>query len=68
MPGCGRPYAAAGIGHYWRVECSATTGGLSVLCYRLDPTTGAYATAGVHSGMLAVTEPVSLMIDLATLL
>lgn len=61
-------YAAAGISHYWRVESSAPMGGLSVFCYRLDPTTGAYATAGVHSGLLAVTEPVSLAIDLTALL
>jgi Uma2 family endonuclease len=61
-------YAASGIGHYWRVEYSAPTGGLSVFCYRLDPTTSGYAAAGVHSGMLAVTEPVSLTIDLTALL
>ena len=61
-------YAAVGIGHYWRVEISAPTSGLSVFCYRLDPTTGTYAAAGVHSGLLAVNEPVSLAIDLGSLL
>jgi len=60
-------YAAAGIGHYWRVEHNNQTGSLSVFCYRLDPTTGAYATAGVQSRMLAVTEPVNLAIDLTAL-
>lgn len=44
-------YSAAGISHYWRVE-RGPMGGLSVFCYRLDPTTGVYATAGVHSGLL----------------
>lgn len=61
-------YAAARIGHYWRVEHSAAGGGLSVFCYRLDPTTGVYATAGVHSGLLAVTDPVNLAIDLTALI
>jgi Uma2 family endonuclease len=61
-------YAAAGIEHYWRVESTAPSGGLSVFCYRLDPTTGVYATAGVHSGTLAVIEPIGLTIDLAALL
>jgi Uma2 family endonuclease len=60
-------YATAGIGHYWRVEFSSRTGALSVFCYRLDPTTGAYATAGVHTGTLTVTEPISFTIDLAKL-
>src|SRR5467141_1008854 len=35
-------YAAAGIGHYWRMEHDADLSGLSVFCYRLDPTTGTY--------------------------
>ena len=61
-------YAVAGIGHYWRVEHGARSGSLSMFCYRLDPTTGSYATAGVHSGTIAVSEPVSLAIDLTALL
>jgi Uma2 family endonuclease len=60
-------YAAAGIEHYWRVEHNARNGGLSVFCYRLDPTTGSYSAAGVHSGKLTVSEPVSLAIDLSAL-
>jgi len=35
---------------------------------RLRPTTGGYATSGVPSGLLTVAEPVSLAIDLTTLL
>jgi Uma2 family endonuclease len=61
-------YAAAGIANYWRVEHDPAETSLSVFCYRLDPTTGTYASAGVHSGKIAVTEPVAVTIDLATLL
>ncbi|HXP18382.1 MAG TPA: Uma2 family endonuclease [Streptosporangiaceae bacterium] len=61
-------YAAAGIMHYWRLEHDASESFLSVFCYRLDPTTGAYSSAGVHSGKMTVTDPVSVDIDLTTLL
>jgi hypothetical protein len=52
----------------WRVEHDPAEGTLSVFCYRLDPTTGAYASAGVHTGKMTVTDPVSVTIDLASLL
>jgi Uma2 family endonuclease len=61
-------YAAARIPHYWRLEHDPAAGTLSVYCYRLDPTTGAYASAGVHTGKMTVTDPVSVTIDLASLL
>jgi Uma2 family endonuclease len=61
-------YATAGIANYWRVEHDPAKGSLSVFCYRLDPTTGTYASSGVHSGELAVTEPFGMVLDLATLL
>ncbi|HEY1617573.1 MAG TPA: Uma2 family endonuclease [Streptosporangiaceae bacterium] len=61
-------YAAARIPHYWRVEHDPAESALAVFCYRLDPTTGAYASAGVHTGKLAVTDPVAVAIDLTTLL
>jgi Uma2 family endonuclease len=60
-------YAAARITHYWRVEHDPAEKALSVFCYRLDPTTGAYASAGVHTGKLIVTDPVAVTIDLNTL-
>jgi hypothetical protein len=41
---------------------------LSVFCYRLDPITGTYASAGVHTGKMTVTEPVPITIDLTELL
>ena len=61
-------YAAARIPHHWRVEHDPAAGTLFVYCYRLDPTTGAYASAGVHTGKMTVTDPVSVTIDLASLL
>ncbi len=61
-------YAAARIAHYWRVEHDLTENALSVFCYRLDPTTGAYASAGVHTGKMTVTDPITVTIDLTTLL
>jgi len=61
-------YAAAGIGYYWRVEHDAAESVLSVFCYRLDPTTATYASAGVHSGKISVTDPVSVSVDLTTLI
>ncbi len=61
-------YAAAGIMSYWRLEHDASESILSVFCYRLDPTTRTYASAGVYSGKMTVTDPVSVTIDLTTLL
>jgi Uma2 family endonuclease len=61
-------YAASRIPHYWRVEHDLAEQALSVFCYRLDPTTGTYASAGVHTGTLTVTEPVTITVDLAALL
>jgi len=61
-------YAASRIPHYWRVEHGPAEKILSVFRYRLDPTTGTYASAGVHTGNMAVTEPVSITIDLTALL
>ena len=61
-------YAAAGIRHYWRIEHDPAQSILSVFCYRLDPATAAYASAGVHTGKMTVTDPVSITIDLTALL
>jgi Uma2 family endonuclease len=61
-------YAAARIPHYWRIEHDLDERALSVFCYRLDPTTGTYASAGVHTGKMTVTEPVTIAVDLTTLL
>jgi Uma2 family endonuclease len=61
-------YAAARIPYYWRLELDPAEQILSVFCYRLDPTTGAYASAGVQTGKMTVIEPVGVTIDLATVL
>ena len=61
-------YAAARIPHYWRVEHDPPERSLSVFTYRLDPTTGAYASAGANTGKMTVTEPVTITIDLTALL
>lgn len=59
-------YAAARITHYWRAEQDAE-GVLTIFRYRLDPTTGSYAPAGAHTGKMAVSEPVTVTIDLTGL-
>jgi Uma2 family endonuclease len=61
-------YAASRIPYYWRIEHDAAEETLSVFCYRLDPTTGTYASAGVHTGTMTVTEPVVINVDLTALL
>ncbi|GAA1014876.1 hypothetical protein Aple_053000 [Acrocarpospora pleiomorpha] len=61
-------YAAAGIKHYWRVELDDHDHGPAVFRYRLDPTTGLYASAGVDTGKLKVSAPLSLEIDLIELI
>lgn len=61
-------YATARIPHYWRIEHDPAEKILSIFCYRLDPTTGAYASAGVHTRKMTVTDPVSVTIDLTALL
>jgi hypothetical protein len=60
--------AASRIPNYWRVEHDTAEQALSVFCYRLDPTTSTYASAGIHTGKMTVTEPVTITIDLSTLL
>ena len=59
-------YAAARIEHFWRIEQNAE-GALTIFRYRLDPTTGSYASAGAQSDTLSVSEPVAVTVDLAEL-
>ncbi len=61
-------YAAARIPHYWRIEHQPADGTLCLYSYRLDPTTGTYASAGIHASTLTITEPVAVTIDLGALL
>lgn len=61
-------YAAAGIGHFWRIEdIDDGKRTLTVFRYRLDPTTRTYASAGIDSTRLAVREPLNLTVGLADL-
>jgi len=62
------PRPASRILHYWRIEHDLAEQTLSVFCYRLYPNTGTYASAVVHTGKMTVTEPVTITIDLSTLL
>ncbi|HEY4021052.1 MAG TPA: Uma2 family endonuclease [Pseudonocardiaceae bacterium] len=59
-------YAAAGIEHFWRIE-RPKEGGLTVFRYRLDPTTRIYASAGISTDKLTVTDPFAISVDLADL-
>lgn len=61
-------YARAGIEHFWRIEnVDDTEHGLTVFRYRLDPTTRIYASAGVDTGTMVVTDPVTMTVVLADL-
>ncbi|GAB3478445.1 Uma2 family endonuclease [Nocardiopsis coralliicola] len=59
-------YAAAGIPHFWRVECEAD---LPVVhAYELDATSGRYAPAGIHRKRIDVAVPFPIEGDLTALL
>nr|CTQ91811.1 hypothetical protein [Kibdelosporangium sp. MJ126-NF4] len=61
-------YASAGIEHFWRIENEADDAPkLAVFRYRLDPTTGVYASAGMSAGMMTVTDPFAMTVDLGDL-
>lgn len=52
-------YAAAGIEHFWRFESDfQDERRLTAFRYRLDPTTRTYASAGVDTDKMAVSDPV----------
>ncbi len=57
-----RKYAAAGIRHFWRLENE--DGKTTAYVYELDPATRAYALNGIHHGVLKVTVPFDIEIDL----
>lgn len=60
-------YAVAGIEHFWRVERPGD-GELTVFRYRLDPTTRGYASAGISTDKLTVSDPFPVSVDLADLI
>ncbi|MFI5915334.1 Uma2 family endonuclease [Dactylosporangium sp. NPDC051541] len=57
-------YAKAGIQFYWRVE-QAATGAPLVYTYVLDPATGRYRDGAVGTGVVQVTAPFALEVDLS---
>ncbi|MET8848542.1 Uma2 family endonuclease [Amycolatopsis sp. NPDC004625] len=61
-------YAAAGIGHYWRVEGGEGSAPRRVIRHVLDPRTQSYMVDGADEGALRVTSPFALTVDLRALL
>lgn len=57
-------YAAAGIRHFWRLELLGSSP--TLYRYRLDPGVGArtYVLVGKDTGLVTVTDPLRLTIDL----
>ncbi|WP_211268598.1 hypothetical protein [Actinoplanes subtropicus] len=56
-------YARAGIQFYWRVE-QAATGAPLVYTYVLDPATGRYRDGEVFTGVVKLTAPFPIEVDL----
>lgn len=56
-------YARAGIEFYWRVE-QATTGAPLVYTYVLDPAEGRYLKGEVFTGVVKVSAPFAVEVDL----
>jgi Uma2 family endonuclease len=61
-------YAAAGIEHFWRTELDDGEHKVTVFRYRLDPTTRMYASAGMNTGKMVVSDPFEVSVDLDELL
>ncbi|MEU8819218.1 Uma2 family endonuclease [Actinoplanes sp. NPDC048796] len=59
-------YARAGIQFYWRVE-QAATGAPLVYTYVLDPAAGRYRDGEVFTGVVKVTAPFPVEVDLGRL-
>ncbi|MGW1740678.1 Uma2 family endonuclease [Nocardia sp. NPDC001965] len=56
-------YARAGIAFYWRIE-HAATGVPLIYTYILDPATGSYRTGEMFTGIVRVSAPFTVEIDL----
>ncbi|MET0414573.1 MAG: Uma2 family endonuclease [Actinoplanes sp.] len=59
-------YARAGIQFYWRVE-QAATGAPLVYTYILDPAAGRYRDSDVFTGIVKLTAPFAVEIELGRL-
>ncbi len=60
-------YAAARIGHYWRVEDGDGATPCRVVRHVLDPHAQSYVVDGVDEGVLSVSSPFSLTVDVRAL-
>jgi Uma2 family endonuclease len=60
-------YAAAGISHFWRVEPGTDDRELAVFRYWLPAAGRGYAPPEISSGVLSVTDPFAVSVDLAAL-
>ncbi len=56
-------YARAGIAFYWRIE-QAATGVPIAYIHVLDPATGRYHDAEIHTGVVKVSAPFAVEVDL----
>lgn len=61
-------YATAGIGHFWRIELDDAERKLTLYRYGLDPTTRSYASAGMNTGKLVVSDPLEVSVALDDLI
>lgn len=59
-------YSIAGIGHFWRIELLDQE--ITLFRYRLEKAGKPYELVGKDSGIVSVTEPVALTVDLDSLL
>ncbi len=60
-------YAVAGVGHFWRVEDGDGAASCRVIRHVLDPRAQSYVVDGVDDGVLSVTSPFALTVDLRAL-
>ncbi|SCF63292.1 Endonuclease, Uma2 family (restriction endonuclease fold) [Streptomyces sp. Ncost-T10-10d] len=60
-------YAAAGIGHFWRVEMSGEHDRPVVWTYECDAVTKKYVSTGVHHDRLKLSVPYDIDIDLTAI-
>jgi hypothetical protein len=58
-------YAKAGMAFYWRIEQAAT--GVPLNTYVLDPATRSYRTGDMFTGVVKVSAPFTVEIDLGRL-
>lgn len=60
-------YAAAGIPHFWLVEMAGLDDHAAVQVYERGGASGTYALAGIHRGLLKLSVPYDIDIDLTAI-